>query len=317
MATFSADEVAGFLTLGDIITFVGLSEPLKAGFLDATGGTVDSLPRAFGIVPEADYKIIIEDVRVKMPDAEPRAMKFAEKASLLLIGEACRATAGMASGPPSGSLAPASGPPPTVSVSVQKVKLSQVLRQGDDTDLEVLPQAAMVVGFGRWEAYFGLERRPAEEAEITIEQFTCMKHLLESERVPYADFAIWGPFGHRTERKLRIAGQLLQADGTFRSVEIAGPPTLEVWCQSWDVLQTAYVFLDVLNLGTMVEYKKMICDYHAQYGPACWLLIYQTEIRFRLEHVERVRRLCMSQHQKAITAKGTTAFEPDKPWKFS
>ena len=291
--TFTADELAGLRTLGNVLDFVGASTLLQEGFFLATSATAASVPRSFGIVPENDFLAMIDEVFIAVPDGEPRKLRFAEKAAILLLGKACRALAGLdlpAAPPPPSGVAP-------VSVLVKKTKLSQILKQGDDTEIDILPETSIAVGHGRWEAAFGPGKRPAEECECTKEQLSAVKHLLDCDCVPYVDFAIWGPFGHRIERKLRLTGQILQSDGTFRHVEIAGPPNLEVWLAAYDVLMTAFIMLDVLDLGTLLEYKKFISDWHALHGPSCWLLLYQTETRFRLEHLERVRRLTVAAHQ--------------------
>ena len=123
--------------------------------------------------------------------------------------------------------------------------------------------------------------------------------------------------GHQMEHKSKVTGQVSQGDSTFRTTEIAGPPNIEVWLYSFDVLQTAEIMLDVLDLGTMVDYRKLISDYHATYGPACWLLLYQTETSFRLEQLERIRRTTAAAHALALAASGTTPYNPACPWKQS
>ena len=119
------------------------------------------------------------------------------------------------------------------------------------------------------------------------------------------------------ERKLRLAGQILDAAGKFRHIEIAGPPTLEVWEEAFDVMQTAFIMLDILDLGTMTLYRKKIVDYHNQYGPSTWLLLYQTDVRFRHEKVEKVKRELVRAHALAVTAAGTTPYDDNRPWNYT
>ena len=75
--------------------------------------------------------------------------------------------------------------------------------------------------------------------------------------------------------------------------------------------------LDVIDLGTLLTYQKHIVRMHARYGPQTWLLLYQADNRFRLEHLCRVRRTLAEAHDKAIAAQGTTPFNPDRPWNYS
>ena len=46
------------------------------------------------------------------------------------------------------------------------------------------------------------KRAPPEGMEPTAEQMTYIMALLKEQSVPYANFAMWGPHGDRTMRKL-------------------------------------------------------------------------------------------------------------------
>ena len=133
--------------------------------------------------------------------------------------------------------------------------------------------------------------------------------------MPYADFAIWGAYGRRMERKLRLAGQVLDSAGKFRHIEIAGPP-LQVWLEACNVLTPAYIFLDVMDLGTILLYRKKIVDYHNTYGPSTWILFYQADVRFRHEKIEKVRRQCLRDHTTATNAGGNSPFDTKRPWNY-
>ena len=264
---------------------------------------------------------MLADVLFKVEGQPDRPLKFGEKAKLLLLGSACRAAAGIlpVSSVASGSAGP--GPvlaaPAAASVVMRKIKLSLILKQGDDTDVTVVPENVMTAGYARWEALFGLTKRPAADADVTIEQLSCVKHLIDIDAVPYTDYSIWGPHGHRMERALKFRGHVLSANSTFRIAEMNGPASLEVWLSSYDVMSTAFVMLDILDLGTLVDYRKKISDYHGRYGPDCWMLLYQADTRFRMEHLERTRRLTVAKHELALLGGSTTLYDAAKPWKQS
>ena len=54
--------------------------------------------------------------------------------------------------------------------------------------------------------------------------------------------------------------------------------------------------------------------HHSRYGTACWLIIYQTDVRTRLEQMPRNCRRLASRHNAALVAGGTTDFTPARPW---
>ena len=267
MATvYTAEEIAGFKTLKDILDFAGVAPDLAQAFYLATGSSDATRPRVLGIVPSVEYTAMLATVQVKetVEDAEvSRALKFAEKGQLLLVGEGCRACAGVVgSAPPDPSGAPSPGPAAAPSIAVRKIKLSLVIRQADETEIEVCDEKLLDVGQGRWEATFGVDAKPDDNEDVTIEQISGVKWLIDNNVVPYLDFAIWGAYGHRMERKLRLSGQILDSAGKFRHIEIAGPPTLEVWQEAYSVMCTAFLFLDICDLGTLLLYRKKITDYH-------------------------------------------------------
>ena len=220
-------------------------------FCFASGADMGTMPRAVGVLPESDFAPLVASLMVKIPDGEnpieastkERDINFIEKGKLTLLGHACRRCAHLGRIPdPRASLAIDDGmAPPTAVVAVRRVKLSQVLRQGDDADAPLVPEAMMTAGYGRLESTFGLHYRPPANADVTLEQLSAVHHLIETKDVPYLDFALWGPHGHRIARKMKLSGQVLDSNATFRYMEVAGPPNIEVWSESYQVMQTAFL----------------------------------------------------------------------------
>eukprot|EP00971_Amphidinium_carterae_P062693 1240989-Amphidinium_carterae.1 len=62
--------------------------------------------------------------------------------------------------------------------------------------------------------------QPPPEADPTPLQLSALyeKIIVRGEE-PYADFAIFTPFGKRVQRALRLRAWLLQDDGSYRAVE--------------------------------------------------------------------------------------------------
>ena len=71
---------------------------------------------------------------------------------------------------------------------------------------------------------------------------------------------------HRLERKLKLMGTRMNSDGTFSPLELVGPPNLDLWDQSYDLFCNAMVMLDVLDLGVLHAYRKLIHGLHASLG---------------------------------------------------
>ena len=55
-----------------------------------------------------------------------------------------------------------------------------------------------------------------------------------------------------------------------------------------------------LDLGILARYRRRINRAHAKYGKMAWLIIYQADVRFRLELVERYGIEVDVEHQKRM-----------------
>ena len=329
LSLFSAAEVESFKTLEDIATWAQVPVPVMDAFLFASGASMETMPRAIGVLPESDFAPLVTALMIKIPDGESpleastkeRAINFIEKGKLTLFGHACRRCAFLGGSwmPLTVGAPSATGAfPPVAGVAARRVKLSQVLRQGDDADAPLISEAAMTTGYARLESIFGLHYRPPANADVTLDQLSAVQFLISSKDVPYLDFALWGPHGHRIARKMKLSGQVLDSNATFRYMEVAGPPNLEVWSESFQVMQTAFLMLEICELGTLTQYHKHITDLHTRFGPQCWMLLYQAETRFRNEQVDRCRRKAAQIHDLARTAgRGTTPFVEATPWNYS
>ena len=225
---------------------------LAGAFLAATGATELALPRIFGIIPEVHFNDVVNRITLRNPASTAEAPledlppNLFQHGALLNIGLFCRLKTGLLDrlqplpsleAAPPGTLAPVAVQVPPKA----KVKLSLILRQGDDTEVNIVDDSVMSAGYARWEVLFGAHSRPGPEAECTEAQLSCLKFLLDIEQAPTVDFALWGPHGMRLERKLRLTGAVFDADGTIRTIEIAGPPNLAAWTLSWEVYSTAAI----------------------------------------------------------------------------
>lgn len=325
----SQQELDAAVTLGQVLDWASVDgDPavgtnLRGAFLLATGATVDTLPRIFGVIDAADFDSVINQVTINtgtvdVPVATP--CNLFQRGALISVGLFCRAKLGLGGQPPVAAIAALPPPPLLAPVVVDlraKTKLSLIIKQGDDTEVPIIDDDVFTLGNARWEKLFGVNARPSPDIECTAAQLTCLKHLIDTKQAPTVDFAIWGPHGNRLERKLRLTGAVFDKDGSMIMIEIAGPPNLATWLLSWEVYATGCIMLNIIDLGVLLDYKAHILALHARYGPQAWLLLYQAETRFRSEHLPRTKRILGDAHTKAVDAGGTTAFVADRPWSLA
>jgi len=112
-----------------------------------------------------------------------------------------------------------------------------------------------------------------------------------------------------------MEGLMMQLDGSFAMAKQYGPPSFDSWMEGWTVFRTGAVMLGQLTPATCDLWAKTVGAYNKTYGSKLWPLIYQAEVRGRVEQLERVRRRGAKEHAKA--SPGTHDYDPAKPWEWS
>ena len=154
----------------------------------------------------------------------------------------------------------------------------------------MMTEIEIAEAYANFEHVIGSGRKPMEDHEPTDMQISAIKHVVDTGRNPYVHFGIFGPHGLRILRKVRLTGQGMDRDGSYRTIELMGPPTFETWLASWNVFKTILIMLQVAPLGALLEYQGMMEAYYDMHGLQAWALLYQFDVRTRLEHFERLRR---------------------------
>ena len=100
---------------------------------------------------------------------------------------------------------------------------------------------------------------------------------------------------------------------SFERTKFRGPPSFDHWRLCWAVYETAMIMADAASLPVLTAYSLFIETMAKQFGHVCWAIVYQTENRFRREHMEHLQRQESDSLDQAIMAGGTTLFDPKKP----
>jgi hypothetical protein len=121
-------------------------------------------------------------------------------------------------------------PPPAIVAQKEeisaftRVKCSSVIDQSDETEIRSLTSGEVARFFQNHIDVVGAE--PLEECCPTPEQISALydKVVIRGEE-PYADFSVLTPFGRRVQKLSRMRSWLLQQDGSYRPIDVPGPPT--------------------------------------------------------------------------------------------
>eukprot|EP00435_Cladocopium_sp_Y103_P030898 s1069_g7.t1 len=292
---------------------------VSGSLLGLVGGRPDTKPRTLSTVKESDFSVLLGSWRIPREGGEGRAPTLVEIGQAQLFLRACQLVGGQ--GQTIDELRSAATrttpgvPIPSQSSSpARKVKLNSVVSQVDDTEVKLLTENELIEMYAEYERVYGTGERPTKDCEPTTEQISSIAHLLDNGQPPFADFAIFGPYGHRIERKLKLSGISIGRDGVIRQVELHGPPNIGTWLASYNVLMTILVMKKAVDLGVLLKYRSHIERLHDRYSEKIWAVLYQAETRCRLELMDRLRREATAEHEAAIRAGGTSSFDPQRPW---
>ena len=214
----SESELASIATLGDAANRVGLSgtdDDLltpRGSFFIQLGVNSSTNVAILATFTQAEFNALVTSwsIATAMDTngavTAQRAPTIAEVGMGRLTGRICRRCIGTEP-----QVSPTASPSPkaTSSATSRKIKLNQVVSQVDETEIEPLSEADLLIMFARYEALFGKGQRPPNNREPTSEQLAALRSLIASKasnQVPYADFAIFSSYGTRIQKKLRFQG---------------------------------------------------------------------------------------------------------------
>ena len=273
-------------------------------------------PRVIASAPQEEIDEAIKDFKTaKKGDSQGQPPSFGLRAKLRLFFSTCKVLSGSLISESalqtaikeavSKAVVPASKP--SAAKETGLIKLSQVIDQTEDDEISRMDDDDITKAYSCYYNRFG--DMPPNEEEPTAEQLAGVSHLMKVQRPPYVNMAIFGPHGYRITRRLKLAGLKIGRDGEMRTIEIEGPPTIDDWVHCFKVLRTILIMLDQVDVAALDAYQALITKYARTYGKDVWLIIYQADVRCRLENFERIRRRLLSEQESRLNPKFT-----EKPW---
>ncbi|CAL1133522.1 unnamed protein product [Cladocopium goreaui] len=294
-------ELAAFSNPADIVAWTGLSADVWT-IVDNSLGKLPHI-RLIASLPLGGLKAALQQARVPVTGGEPRELNLAESIQEGLWHGRCGSIPGRVFFPSvSGS---------AMTSAQKKVKLSQVLDQVDETETPLLGRADMDQAFAN---------HPNHESEPTPEQIASMyQRVVQLGEPPYADFSILTPYGKRAQKQMKARAWTIQQDGTFRALEVPGPPTYKAWAACWRVFRSLLFMLKHPSSGNPVatpacseEYFENVTRLNEDYPETCYLIM-QAEDRCRAEMLERHRRtLTKAAAENRLPM--NLEFNPAQPW---
>jgi hypothetical protein len=289
--------------------------PLEA-FLKFTGTNPTAHYRTLAALPTAMWDTMIGGFTVN-----GTAANMAELGAAKLFHTTARCICNLDAWPnaaaPTTAPPTAAAPPPNAAstsrpLNTPTIKLDQVLDQKLSEEITYLPLPDIV----RYEHNYQriMEEPPTPATKPTSEQLTALQYVIQSMRVPYVELNLFGPFGSRTLRKIKLTALMMVPGGEFRTVEILGPCDIATWEQSYAVLRSAFIMLEAVRRPALDRYLRKIQYLSEQWGDICWGVLYQADVRCRGELMETIHHQHLLDHNNAVTAGKPTTYNAAMPW---
>ena len=330
-------ELGGIASVDDARAWTGVSDEVFTG-LQAVTGPINTL-REIVLIPQTAWDTALAAVMVLPPTpaaAEeepppeplaPRAILPVETGHVGSLRRVARLRLGLAADlvPAANVQQPAPiqaplGQPSNLLGGLQqrRVKMASIIDQGDDSEIVPLDQERVRKLMSDFRK-LNDDQDPEEDEEITGEQLGCLDSLLQGSRVPYADFAIFRPYGARVERQMKFIARVLNARGEWVNKEIAGPPDFGEWGKCYKVYRTGLLTLKAVRDARIRGYHSVIADLNAKFGAKYWWVVAQADIKMRSEGMEKIYRRALIEDAELVAsgiATGLKNFDAATPWDY-
>jgi len=204
----------------------------------------------------------------------------------------------------------------------EKISVATVLDRADHTEVEVMSATLIMSLRAQYmAANYGELASPEEENDTA--QLTALKYKLDAGMVPYADFTVYRPEGHRPFRGRRCQMQFQAhiwdpGEETFKTMTVPGPPDLTEWLRCWDLYTCGLKTLKAASGQRMDKYREKIRSLAVKYSNlpwgGGWWLIAIADVRMRSERVVQLRQLLEEDDTERRAAGQRSYFDRDKPW---
>ena len=319
------EQLMGNKSIAAFLAYVGVKVETMTGILAELDLEINDYYSVAAMIAPHELEATITKVAEKTPI--PMGQRLKLRSGFLIMREAA--------GIPTASLpmAPSATPQPTqaptvmatssqlVSASLKPgevsggglIPLNKTVDQASDLEVKLLDAKTLKECRDRY--YQIDEQPPPADENPTDEQLTSFWAVIFTLGLFYADFAVWLPHWARFDRKRRFTAEIINEHGQRITVELTGPGSFELWVASWNVFRTVILMLGAVANGKLRRYKNKIRALWLKYGPRCWGIIYQADVRMRSERFPVLKERLLRKHDRMKKMLGyDPIIDPARPW---
>ena len=311
------DDLSGFAALSACCTHFRVPSEVWAAFTDAAGDPGEDVRLLAALPPQA---VATCSETALLPDGSH--LSPIQAAQVGLVYRLARRKVHVDNGldlafwvdpDPWGTIAPAptvgTPPSPAATTPERKIKFSQILDQSDETEFVVEAEQQKQLWLQIYINKTG--GLPLEAEEPSTEQISAIRKRLSAGLGPYADFALFLPYGKKALRAQKYRTYLPTPEGGYLMKEVPGPSCFSQWQGSFKVYRSALLMLDVASMATLVAYESHIEKMSKLYSSA-WHLIVAADDLARAEHLTRLR--VTTSMEITNGGKPPPCWDKDNPW---
>ena len=318
----SPPEIDAIGDLDTLAAAAAVAAPDWAAFLAALGGPTDVKTLVY--VDRTSWDATARATRLAAVGTaapaplNPLALASLERARIFVRAKYGLLPDGVCATPAMPALAPSQPQPQqrqeAAEAPTEERKFKNVIDPTKEGSMTLIESAKSTEMYAKYKVLFG--DFPTSRVEPSPAQLSGVNTMIEAGENPYVDFSVFGPHGRRALKRLTYHVQAFQPDtGKYVRQELNGPNDLTNWMKCWQVFRTTMLLLTAAMCHSLDAYSEFIREKVATYGQKCWDIIYQADMRMRLEEFERIRRREDIAYQALTEAETLVSkYDPRKPW---
>ena len=266
-------------SLRDLASVAKVPFALVEALLNTFGAGTDTLLEHLACIPTEDVQNGLDKAKL-----DGDQLTGLQRGQLLYFWKAV-VKAGTADPSPTPAAAPTA--PPAIEEGTKR-KISDVLDQVDDSAYPMLPPETVAQMRASYRLVTGGD--PPDEERPTAEHLSALQHRIGSGTAPFADFAVFGPYGRRHAKLLKFTAQVF-VNGELVTKQLRGPANYEGWRSGWRVFRSAMIMVGAASPATLDRYSRGIEELSLLF-PGSWGVVSMADETMRSERWDMANELC-------------------------
>ena len=288
-------------TLGKFAERCKVPAPVAQALANALGGDLDMEMEDFAFMNEKAVTNAIADLVI--PDATTTELHRSQAMRLYRRAKVAGVEAGL---PLEGiPLTSPSVPAPSGGGKQEEaptlLKFASYLDQSSEATFPLLTPNEIRQHRDVYKELFGSE--PPTAKRPTDEQLSALAARLKSGRVPFVDFAVFGPFDDHAAKLRKFSDQVF-VGGVLTTRLLSGPQTFADWQSCFEIFKAAMIMLKAAKPGTLTAYEEGVKELWMAYDN--WSIISQADLAMRSREWTIVK--------DEMAAENFPGFDSAMPW---